>query len=260
MAQTSDMKTFLVTGSGKGLGSAIAVAAGKSGANVVIHYRSSKASALKVFEEVKATGCHCILVQADLIQPEEADRLYREAEQAFGGVDVLVNNAALQLNTNFDRYTAEQLRMLFKVNLRGYLLMSQKVLPHMIHNRWGRIINISSIHAKRPTSFDPGYSMTKGAIKMLTRELALETAMNNITVNALELGYVNVGIKTGNPPNAVDHSEFISKKLFRFKALVPWERHIEPEDIGPAVMFLASDGAKFITGASLRIDDGAILL
>lgn len=253
-------KTFLVTGSGKGIGSAIAVSAGKSGANVVVHYRSSEQSALRVFDEVQATGCRCILVKADLSKPEEAEKLYAEAKKAFNGVDVLVNNAALQNNVNFDAYTAEQIRGIFKVNLRGYLLMSQLVLPYMTANNWGRIINISSVHAKRPTNFDAGYSMTKGAIKMLTRELALETAMHHITVNALELGYVDIGVKSGNPPDVIKAAELNKQHLFDFKEIFSWGRYLVPENIGPIAMFLASDEAQYITGASLRVDDGAMLL
>lgn len=253
-------KTFLITGSGKGLGSAIAVEAGKQGANVVVHYRSSEKSALEVFEQVKQTGCSCILVKADLSTPQGVDYLYSEAEKTFGGVDILVNNAALQYNVNFDRYTTEQIQNIFRVNLRGYLLMSQKVLHYMRNNRWGRIINISSVHAKRPTNFDVGYGMTKGAIKMLGRELALETAMDGITVNTVELGAVDNGVKTGNPPDVFSKEDLERRPLFAYKDLYPWGRYLLPEDITGAVMFFASEESKYINGTSLRVDNAAMLL
>lgn len=253
-------KTCLVTGSGKGLGSAIALEAGRQGAKVVVHYRSSEDSAREVFRQVQRTGCECILVRADFSSPEGAELLYREAETAFGGVDVLVNNAALQYNLNFDGYTAEKIKNIFWVNLGGYFLMSQKVLPYMREKGWGRIINISSVHAKRPTTFDFGYSMTKGAIKMLTRELALETARQGITVNAIELGAVDIGIKSGNPPKILSDDRMTPAPLFEYKEDQPWGRIIQPEQVAPAVMFLASEGAKRINGASLRLDDAAMLL
>lgn len=253
-------KTCLVTGSGKGLGSAIAIEAGRQGANVVLHYRSSEASAQEVFRQVQETGCDCVMVQADFASPEGVNRLYQEAEKAFGGVDVLVNNAALQYNLNFDDYDAEKIQSIFRVNLGGYFLMSQKVLPYMREKGWGRIINISSVHAKRPTTFDFGYSMTKGAIKMLTRELALETARQGITVNAIELGAVYIGIKSGNPPEILGEDRRRLPHLFDYKEDQPWGRIIQPEDVAPAVMFLASEGARYINGASLRLDDAAMLL
>lgn len=260
MERSFEGKTFLVTGSGKGLGSAIAIEAGRRGANVVVHYRSSEENARKVFKDVCMTGCHCILVKADLAQPKEIDFLCDEAKKAFGGVDVLVNNAALQYNINFDRYTPEKMQNIFNVNLRGYLMMSQKLLPYMQKKQWGRIINISSVHAKRPTNFDVGYCMTKGAIKMLTRELALEAARYHVTVNALELGYVDIGVKSGNPPDVIGPDQTSAPKLFPFKEGFPWGRYLVPENIGPIVAFFASEEAGCINGASLRVDDAAMLL
>lgn len=260
MTQAFAGKTFLITGSGKGLGSAIAIDAGKAGANVVVHYRSSESSAVEVFEQVKATGCRCILVKADLSKPEEAEYLYQEAEKAFGGVDVLVNNAALQNNITFDNYTAEGIRDIFRVNLRGYILMSQKVLPYMRKNKWGRIINISSVHSKRPTNFDVGYCMTKGAVKMLGRELAIEFGAEGITVNAVELGCVDIGVKSGNPPDIFAQWEQERQPLFELTGVCAWDRCLMPQDITAAVLFYASEEAKYINGTALRVDDGAMLL
>lgn len=253
-------KTFLITGSGKGLGSAIAIDAGKAGANVIVHYRSSEASALEVFEQVKATGCKSILVKTDLSKPEGVEYLYKEAERAFGGVDVLINNAALQNNITFDKYTTEQMRDIFRVNLRGYILMSQKVLPYMRRRKWGRIINISSVHGKRPTNFDVGYCMTKGAIKMLGRELAIEHGGEGITVNTVELGCVDIGVKSGNPPDIFAQWELDREPLFELTGVSAWGRCLQPHDITAAVLFYASDEARYINGTALRVDDAAMLL
>ena len=168
---------------------------------------------------MRAYGVPAILVQADLSTPDGPAQLYAKAQEAFGGVDVLINNAAAQYNLPFPSYDEQHLRRLLYTNVGGYLLMAQAVLPYMRAAGFGRIINISSIHAKRPTTFDPAYSISKGSIKMFTRE-----------------------------------------PLFRFKKTFAWDRRIMPEDLGPAVMFLASEQAKYINGASLRIDDAAMLL
>ena len=125
----------------------------------------------------------------------------------------------------------------------------------MKDKNWGRIINISSVHAKRPTNFDPGYGMTKGAIKMLTRELAIELAKYRITVNAIELGYVDVGVKSGNPADI-----FPEDWEQNLRKLPVWDRLITQEEVGKTVMFFASDDARSITGSSIRLDDGATLL
>lgn len=254
-------KTILVTGSGKGLGSAIALEAAKNGYNVIIHYYSNEDLAKNVFEQVKATGCDCMLSYADLGKQEEIDNLYRQIEEKFGGVDVLVNNAAMQYQLKFDEYKLEQMRRIFNVNLGGYLSMSKKVIPYMKEKNWGRIINISSVHAKRPTNFDPGYGMTKGAIKMLTRELAIELAKYHITVNAIELGYVDVGTKSGNPADIFPEDwQENYKPVFNLRKLPVWDRLITQEEVGKTVMFFASNDARSITGSSIRLDDGATLL
>lgn len=254
-------KTILVTGSGKGLGSAIALEAARQGYRVALHYRSSREEALASFHAVEETGCECILLQGDLGVARERDRMYAQLEERFGGVDILVNNAAMQYQLKFDGYTEAQMQRIFRVNLGGYLAMSQKVIPYMRSRQWGRIINISSVHAKRPTNFDPGYGLTKGAIKMLTRELALETAADHITVNAIELGYVDVGEKSGSPAEIYPENwEELAPPLFRMRKLPVWDRLITQEEVGQVCMFFASDAARSITGASLRLDDGATLL
>lgn len=254
-------KTILVTGSGKGLGSAIALEAAKSGYNVVIHYYSNEESAKAIYEQVKSLGSDCMLLYADLGKQEDIDCLYKQIEEKFGGVDVLVNNAAMQYQLKFDEYKLEQMKRIFDVNLGGYLSMSKKVVPYMKERNWGRIINISSVHAKRPTNFDPGYGMTKGAIKMLTRELAIELAKYHITVNAIELGYVDVGVKSGNPADIFpsDWQENY-KPVFNLRKLPVWDRLITQEEVGKTVLFFASDDARSITGSSIRLDDGATLL
>lgn len=253
-------RTVLVTGSGKGLGGALAVEAARHGARVVVHYCTSRQAALDVMEQVRQFDVPALLVQADLSTQQGAQALYKAAEDAFGGVDILVNNAAAQYNIPFPEYDVGHLRRLLNTNVRGYLMMSQAVLPHMRANAFGRIINISSVHAKRPTTFDPAYSISKGSIKMLTREMALALGGGNITVNAIELGYVEIGLKSGNPQDVFGPECEGLEPLFPYKKAFAWDRKIMPCNLGPAMMFLASDEAQYINGAALRIDDASILL
>lgn len=260
MSVESARKTVLVTGSVKGIGHAIALEAGRSGCNVVLHYRSSSQESVeRALDELRQTGCRCIAVQADLGEASGPKALYEAAAGAFSKVDILVNNAALQHNVNFGRYTPAMLQRIFRVNLRGYLAMAQQVLPGMLERRWGRVVNISSVHAFRPTNFDFGYSATKGAIRMLTRELALLTHETGVTVNTVELGYVDVGVKSGNPPQIVSSEDMVLPRLFAFRERGKPEWVASPADVAPTVLFLASDKARFINGASLVLDGGVSL-
>ena len=252
-------KTVLVTGSGKGIGSDIALTAAQHGANVVVHYNSSEENARRVYAEIDRTAPASILVRADLSERGGAQKLYDAAVEAFGGVDVLVNNAALQYNLELGEYDAEHLQKIFRVNLRGYAMMSRLVLPHMREKGWGRIVCMSSVHGKRPTLFDPGYCMTKGGIKMLVRELAIDAAEDDITVNALEPGAVEIGVKSGNPQPTVRHLEMREPPLFQYAGRLVHGRMANPWDISSTVMYLLSDEAFRINGVAIRIDDAGML-
>ncbi len=278
-------KNVLVTGSGKGIGSDIVLRAAEQGANVVVHYNSSEANARQVYARVQAvtesTGARCTLIRGDLLSDGGAEALFRAAEDFFAGrtgtdgtpvpapasaaaeansrpgIDILVNNAAMQLNLPFDRYDVTRLRRILRVNLRGYTMMSRLALPHMCAQNWGRIVNISSVHSKRPTTFDPGYAMTKGGIRMLTRELALEMVPYEITVNAIEPGAVEIGEKSGNPPSTITAKELAYPPLFAYKRLA--NGLLDPSEISAAVLFFISDAAARINGSCLRIDNGSML-
>ncbi len=252
-------KTVLVTGSGKGLGRSIAVYFASLGAHVIVHYNKNRQAAEETMDEIRACSGSAVMVQADLSSDPGIEVLSETIREA-GGVDILVNNAAVQFNTNFDEYSEENFFRIFRTNVGGYALMMTRVIPHMKQQGWGRIINISSIHAKRPTTFDPGYSMTKGAIKMLTREAAIELASYGITVNSVELGYVEVGAKSGNPQDIFTQEMLEREPLFPQKQLYTWGRKILPSDVGPVAGFLAQEESSHLTGISIRLDDGAILL
>ena len=275
-------RRVLVTGSGKGIGSDIMLTSAKLGASVVVHYNSSEENARKVFAEAQKIcrgnneklaalrgassapdlqrfpdGQRCVLIRENLLSDGGPELLFHAAEEALGGIDILVNNAAMQINFSYDQYRAEQLRRLFRVNLRGYTMMSRLALPGMQERGWGRIVNISSVHSKRPTTFDPVYCMTKGGIRMLTRELALEALTADVTVNAVEPGAVEIGVKSGNPQATVPAKNLIWPPLFRYRPLVGGL--LDPSEISAAVMFFLSEAAGRINGSCLRVGDGLVL-
>ncbi|MDR1540601.1 MAG: SDR family oxidoreductase [Clostridiales bacterium] len=248
-------KVAVVTGSATGIGQGVAVALAGNGARVVV--TSHLAPADETMSLIKAVGGEAVLVQGDLSVREGARNLFDKAYKAFGAVDILVNNAALQINHWLLECTEAEYDLLFKVNVIGYWMCTQEALPLLKESKHGRIINTASIHAKRPTNFDVAYSMTKGAIKMLTRESAVEFAKYGITVNMMTLGAVKIASKSGNPkwkppvfwnPANQPKGGFLSGRVGL------------PEDVGWIVNFLADERSQYITGSALRADGGAMMV
>ncbi|KKI89791.1 short-chain dehydrogenase [Bacillus sp. SA1-12] len=237
-------KVALVTGAGTGIGKEIAVELAKQGAKVAINYNSSEAGAKDTKQRIDEFYGDSIIVKADVSQKNEIDQMVKEVADHFGGIDILVNNAALQLNLDLFDYTDELYDKMMNINLKGYWQCIQAVTPYMKKKQCGRIINISSVHGKRPTDFDTVYSMTKGGIKMLARESAIELAKYGITVNTIAPGYVNVG-KGGD---GSDRKKF------------PLGRGGLPSDIAHMVCYIASDKTDYMSGASVRLDGASMLL
>jgi len=241
-------KTAIVTGAGTGIGRGIALELARRGVKVAIHYNASEAGALETQRLIGQFGGDSFTVQADVADLEQISRMIESAAAELGGsIDILVNNAALQLNTEWFNYTEDQFDRVMNVNLKGYWQCMQAVIPYMKHKGFGRIINISSIHGKRPTDFDAVYCMTKGAIKMLGRESAIELAPFGITVNTIAPGAIDVGkyIKAHRQPNP--------KKF-------PLGRVGLPSDVASLVCYIASDETSFLTGATIRLDGAGTLV
>lgn len=252
-------KTALVTGGAKGIGVGIVQELACCKANVIINYHSS-ADGEALVRKVRELGADGIAVQADVTDREQVRRMVELGNAAFGKIDILVNNAAYQCNIPFPEYTEDHLDKIFYTNLYGYLVCMQAVLPQMKARRYGKIINIGSVHAKRPTNFDPGYCMTKGGIKMLTREAAIELIPYGINVNSVEFGYVEVGAKSGNPAEPVSEEMHTEPRLFRFAKISIADRIPYPKDAAPTVAYLASDEAAMVNGAAVRVDYGNMLV
>ncbi|NIK68124.1 3-oxoacyl-ACP reductase family protein [Paenibacillus sp. BK720] len=240
-------RSALVTGAGTGIGKGIALELAKRGARVAIHYNSSGAGATDTQQQIEELGGKCMTVQADVADREQIVRMVDTAAAELGGIDILVNNAALQLNLNWFDYTEELYDRVMNINLKGYWQCMQAVIPYMKKQQFGRIINISSVHGKRPTDFDVVYCMSKGGIKMLGREGAIELARYGITVNTIAPGAVDVG------KFKASHKEPNRKKF-------PLGRVGLPADIASLACYLASDEASFMTGSTIRMDGAGMLM
>jgi Dehydrogenases with different specificities (related to short-chain alcohol dehydrogenases) len=246
MSQSLIGKSALVTGAGTGIGKGAAIELAKRGAKVAIHYNASDAGARDTKQHIEELGGTCITVQADVADREQIVHMVDTSAAALGGIDILVNNAALQLNLQWFEYTEEQFDRVMNINLKGYWQCIQAVIPYMKQQKAGRIINISSVHGKRPTDFDAVYCMSKGGVKMLGRESALELARYGITVNTIAPGAVDVG------KFKASHREPNRKKF-------PLGRVGLPADVASLVCYIASDETSFMTGSTIRLDGAGML-
>ena len=250
----NEERVALVTGSGKGVGAGIVRVLCREGLRCVVHCNSNRTLAEKTLEEIRNAGGEAILLQADVSDPVQAASLVTQTVEQWGRLDLLVNNAAMQYNRFIDQYDVELLRKLWNINIGGYWRMIRAALPYLRRSPQPRIVNIASVHAKRPTCFDAGYAMTKGAIRMFTRELALELGKEGIPVNAIDLGGTRIEFKTGNPPflsyrPAETRNPHMNGKV----------RLVMPEEVGELVMYLAGEAASAMTGSCIRLDGGQML-
>lgn len=256
-------KIALVTGAGTGIGKGIAVELARRGVKVAVNYNSSDAGAKDTKQRIDDFGGDSMIVQANVANKDEIDKMVKQVADHYGGIDILVNNAALQLNYDFFDHNEETFDRMMRINLKGYWQCIQAVVPYMKTKHTGRIINISSVHGKRPTDFDVVYCMTKGGIKMLGRESAIELAKYGITVNTIEPGAVDVGkqsIRESRPIVPPDQAAKVQSKPGGIYKKFPMGRVGKPSDVASLVCYIASDETEFMTGASIRLDGASMLL
>jgi len=244
-------RVALITGGGKGVGAGIGRVFAAHGIRVCLGYNSSEELAHKTLADIISAGGDAFLFKGDISNRAQIEAMVGETVARYGALDILVNNAALQPNRFIRQYDRDTFTKLWEINIGGYFRATQACLPYLKQSDNARIINISSIHGKRPTMFDPGYAMTKGAIRMFTREAALELARYDITVNTIDLGACHIEGKTGNYPFRIYWPEELRKNNS-----VPLGRIAKPEDAGELALYLAGPGASNTTGAGIRLDGG----
>jgi 3-oxoacyl-[acyl-carrier protein] reductase len=240
-------KVAVVTGASKGIGAAIAVHLAEAGAAVVVNYASSRAGADRVVSEITGQGGRAIAVQANVAKKAEIERLFAEAVAAFGRIDILVNNAGVYEFLPLEALTEEHFHRQFDLNVLGLLLCTQEAAKRFGPSG-GSVINISSVVSKIVPANSAVYSATKGAVDAVTKVLARELCPRKIRVNAVNPGLVET-------EGAADfaHGDF-GKHAAASAAL---GRIGQPKDIAPAVVFLASDDASWITGELHYISGGS---
>lgn len=241
-------KVAVVTGASKGIGASIAEHLAAEGAAVVVNYASSKEGAERVVHDIEAKGGRAIPVQGDMARLADVDRLFAETIRAFGRVDILVNNAGVYEFVPLEQVTEAHFRRHFDLNVLGVLLAS-KAAAARFPSQGGSIVNISSFASTAAVGGSAVYSATKAAVDSLTRTLASELGARNIRVNAVNPGMVDT---EGTRAGGITESD-MRKQV---EAQTPLGRIGQPKDVAPAVVFLASDDAAWITGETLLITGG----
>jgi NAD(P)-dependent dehydrogenase (short-subunit alcohol dehydrogenase family) len=239
-------KRVLVTGAGTGIGQGIAIKCAREGAVVGVHYSHADSGARETVASIEKVGGKASVFKADLVDLAQVKDLANWALEYLGGVDVLVNNAGITFNSPLAEATPQQWDQMYNVNVRGGYFLTQTLLNSLKANR-GSVINLSSVHAFEGYQEHSIYAGTKGAIVAMTRALSIELAPQGVRVNAIAPGVVPVE----------SHERAVGKvDLAEVGRGIPAGYVGTPEDIGAAVVFLASDEGRFIVGQTLVIDGG----
>ena len=238
----------LVTGASRGIGAAIAVRLAQAGAKVGVNYLSSEAAAAAVVDSINGSGGDALLLGGDVTQEEAAKSIIQQMTGHWGRIDILVNNAGINRDRLLVRMSQDDWDQVLGVDLRGAFLCTRHVMPHLIKQRSGRIVNIASVVGISGNPGQANYAAAKAGLIGFTKAVAREVASRNVTVNALAPGYVTTGMVEQLPEETRQ----------RILSRIPMARFGSAEDVAEAVVFLSSPGAGYITGQVLTIDGGLI--
>lgn len=251
MAVTIDLsgKVALVTGAGRGIGRACALKLGEAGAKVAVNYNASEQAAQEVADAITGAGGEARIIKADVSKPDEVDSLVNGLIKDWGRVDILVNNAGITRDNLMMRMSQDEWDAVLNTNLRSAYFTSRAVLRTMLRNRWGRIINLSSVVGLTGNAGQANYAAAKAGLIGFTKSLAKEVGSRNITANAVAPGFIETDITAGLP-------EALKAEMLK---VIPAERYGQPDDVANVVLFLASDLAAYVTGQVVNADGGMVM-
>lgn len=244
-----DGKVAVVTGGSRGIGKAISITLGKLGASVVVNYSNNSEAALEVTREIETLGSQAVAIGGSVTNPSVANKLIEGAIENFGKVDILVNNAGITRDNLIMRMKDDEWQKVIDTNLTGVFNCTRAAIRPMMKQRWGRIINISSVVGIAGNAGQSNYCASKAGVIGFTKAIAKEIGARNITVNAVAPGYIQT-----------DMTEVLSDSLKEemVKRIV-LGRPGKPEDIAWLVAFLSSDLSSYITGQIISVDGGIVM-
>jgi glucose 1-dehydrogenase len=244
-------KTAIITGSGQGIGQGIAERFARDGAKVVVDYIGDPAGAQQTLKMIEAAGSQGVMVDADITRPEDRQKLVETAVSTFGTIDILVNNAGMEKRADFWEVAEADYDKVMGVNLKGPFFLTQVFVNKLRElNRKGNIVNISSVHEDMVFPGFSTYCLSKGALRMFTRDLAVELGPLGITINNVAPGAIETPINKNLMANQQEMSALIKN--------IPLGRMGSVNDVASLVSFLASDDAAYITGSTYVVDGGLL--
>jgi 3-oxoacyl-[acyl-carrier protein] reductase len=243
-------KVAVITGSGRGIGRAIALEFARQGADIVINYVSNQAAAERTRDEILGMNVRTLMVKADVSERAEVGHMFKSACEAFGRIDILVNNAGVNQVCSFEEIRDEEWDRIMRINLKGPFICMQEVFPYMKRQKYGRIINIASVAGQYHGPKTVHYAVSKAGLISLTKVVARYGAEHNILVNSVAPGIIRTDLTA---------EELDSPSGKRVVEMTLLKRPGQLSDVASACVFLASDEQNYMTGQVLSVSGGAFL-